>query len=406
MATLEDGLVDSRDRPELREEQRLAADAEERRIMYVALTRAEERLVLSGATDFEKWPEAKPLSAPVNWLWRSLAPDLAERVRDGEAAGESVREWAGRPARVAWTAAQAATLDQVLPVADRAPRATPDPAEAQGMLAMPPHFEAVAAPGRLPVSRLSYSALSSYARCGYRFHLERVAGLHATEDLVPGADQLGDISALARGTVVHELLETLDMTTGALPDDDRIAQAIQEHGGKASPDAVADARRLLEGFAGSSLRGRLGRAARVRAEVPFAFNLRSLLITGYLDVLADEPDGVLIVDYKTDALEGREPAVLCEERYASQRTVYALGALRSGAQRVEVAYSFLEQPDDVVSALFTAGDAPALERRLAGLAEGLLAGRFEPTATPGRDLCATCPGRAALCSWPEEVTLA
>jgi hypothetical protein len=140
--------------------------------------------------------------------------------------------------------------------------------------------------------------------------------------------------------------------------------------------------------------------------VPFAFNLHSLLITGYLDVLADEPDGLLVVDYKTDALEGREPAALCEERYASQRTVYALAALRSGAQRAEVAYSFLEQPGDVVSALFTAADAPVLERRLAGLAEGLLAGRFEPTATPGRDLCGTCPGRVALCSWPEEVTLA
>jgi ATP-dependent helicase/nuclease subunit A len=406
IATLEDGLVDSRDRPELREEQRLAADAEERRIMYVALTRAEDRLVLSGATDFEKWPEAKPLSAPVTWLWRALAPDLAERVREGEVIGESVRNWSGHPARVAWTAAQAATLDRILPAPDRAPRATPDPAEAQGMLAMPPHFEAVAAPNALPVSRLSYSALSSYARCGYRFHLERVAGLHATGDVVPGADELGDISALARGTVVHELLETMDMTTGALPDDDRIGQAIQAHGGKPSPDAVADARRLVEGFAGSSLRARLGRTARVRAEVPFAFNLRSLLITGYLDVLADERDGVLVVDYKTDALDGRDPAALCEERYASQRTVYALAALRSGAQRVEVAYSFLEQPENVVSALFTAADGPALERRLAGLAEGLLAGRFEPTATPGRDLCATCPGRAALCSWPEEVTLA
>jgi ATP-dependent exoDNAse (exonuclease V) beta subunit len=280
------------------------------------------------------------------------------------------------------------------------------------MLAMPPQFPPVVAPGALPVSRLSYSALSSYARCGYRFHLERVAGLHATEDVVPGADEHGDISALARGTVVHELLEGMDMATGAVADDEAIAAAIKAHGGRDTPAAVADARRLVEGFAGSELRERLGRAQRVRAEVPFAFNLagpdagRSLLITGYLDVLASEDEGVLVVDYKSDALEGREPAALCEERYASQRTVYALAALRSGAARVEVAYSFLERPADIVSALFTAADAPALERRLAGLAEGLLAGRFEPTATPGRDLCSTCPGRAALCSWPEEMTLA
>jgi ATP-dependent helicase/nuclease subunit A len=406
MATLEDGLVDSRDRAELREEQRLAADAEEQRIMYVALTRAEDRLLLSGATDFEKWPEPKPLGAPINWLWRSLAPDLADRVADGEVAGESVREWDGHRSRVAWTAASAITLDQVLPAADRAPRAAPDPAEAQGMLAMPPHYEPVAMPGGLPVSRLSYSALASYARCGYRFHLERVAGLHANEQAVPGADEHGDISALARGTVVHELLENMDMAAGAVPADESISAAITAHGGKATPETIADARRLVAGFAASGLRERLAGAQRVRAEVPFAFNLGSLLITGYFDVLASEREGLVIVDYKTDALEGREPPALAEERYAGQRTVYALAALRSGAERVEVGYSFLERPDDVVWTLFTAADAPALERRLSEMAEGLLSGRFEPTATPGRDLCASCPGRAALCSWPEEVTLA
>jgi hypothetical protein len=36
----------------------------------------------------------------------------------------------------------------------------------------------------------------------------------------------------------------------------------------------------------------------------------------------------------------------------------------------------------------------------------VFAGRYEPTATPHRDLCADCPGRRALCSYPESVTLA
>ena len=39
---------------------------------------------------------------------------------------------------------------------------------------------------------------------------------------------------------------------------------------------------------------------------------------------------------------------------AGQRTVYALAALRAGAEQVEVAYSFLERPDEVVSTVFTA----------------------------------------------------
>jgi ATP-dependent exoDNAse (exonuclease V) beta subunit len=411
IASLEEGLVDSRDRAELREARREADDLEERRIMYVAVTRAEERLIVSGAVDFEKWPAPKPLSAPANWLWRALVPDLPEHVAAGEVGGESVRDWNGRAARVAWTVCAPATVDLVLPAGDRAPEPLRDPADAQHMLALAPHFEPVPAPAALPVSRLSYSALASYSRCGYRFHLERVAGLHATEDVAPGADEFGgDITALARGTVVHELLEHMDMTSGDVPGDERLRAVIEAHGGRASGETLADVRRLVEGFAVSAMRSRLGDADSIRTEVPFAFNLpsgeRSLLITGYLDVLARDGDDALVLDYKTDTLEGRDPAAVIDERYAGQRTVYALAALRSGVAKVEVAYSFLERPDEVVSALYTAADAPALEQRLSELAEGLVAARFEPSATPGADLCAGCPGRAALCSWPPERTYA
>jgi ATP-dependent helicase/nuclease subunit A len=312
---------------------------------------------------------------------------------------------------VVWTVCAPVTVDAVLPAADRTPQPPRDPADAQHMLALAPHFEPVPAPGPLPVSRLSYSALASYARCGYRFHLERVAGLHATEDVVPGADELaGDISALTRGTVVHELLEHMDMTTGAVPEDGRLATVIGAHGGRATAETLADVRRLVEGFATSPMRHRLSRAPSVRTEVPFSFNLaggeRSLLITGYLDVLAREDDRMLVLDYKTDALEGRDPVALCDERYSGQRTVYALAALRGGAGQVEVAYSFLERPGEVVSTLFTRADASALETRLVALAEGLVAGRFEPSPAPGADLCSGCPGRAALCSWPPERTYA
>jgi ATP-dependent exoDNAse (exonuclease V) beta subunit len=210
--------------------------------------------------------------------------------------------------------------------------------------------------------------------------------------------------------VVHELLEHMDMAAGAVPDDERLKVVIESHGGRASAETLADVRQLVEGFAASPMRSRLAAASSVRTEVAFAFNLasgeRSLLITGYLDVLAREGDDVLVLDYKTDTLEGRDPAAIIAERYDGQRTVYALAALRSGAERVEVAYSFLERPDEVVSAVFKAADAPALEQRLTERAEGLVRGRFEPSATPGADLCAGCPGRAALCSWPPEKTYA
>jgi hypothetical protein len=36
----------------------------------------------------------------------------------------------------------------------------------------------------------------------------------------------------------------------------------------------------------------------------------------------------------------------------------------------------------------------------------VIAGRFVPTDEPHRELCQSCPGQPALCSWPPERTLA
>jgi hypothetical protein len=115
---------------------------------------------------------------------------------------------------------------------------------------------------------------------------------------------------------------------------------------------------------------------------------------------------VLVVDYKSNRLEGRTPAEITEADYTTQRLVYALAALRSGAPAVEVAYVFLEQPDRPVTEIFDSSGAPELERRLLELAAGVTGGRFEPTASPHRELCADCPGREALCSWDTDRTLA
>jgi RecB family exonuclease len=123
-------------------------------------------------------------------------------------------------------------------------------------------------------------------------------------------------------------------------------------------------------------------------------------------VVATDADGsVLVVDYKTNPLEGTDPETLTGAEYAAQRLVYGLAALRDGAPRVEVAHCYLERPGEPATAIYTAADAPGLTERLIGLARGLLAGEFAPTETPHYELCGSCPGRRALCSHPEQVTL-
>jgi ATP-dependent helicase/nuclease subunit A len=113
-----------------------------------------------------------------------------------------------------------------------------------------------------------------------------------------------------------------------------------------------------------------------------------------------------VVDWKSDPLEGRAPEDLVAAAYSTQRLIYALAGLRSGAERVEVAHCFLERPDEAALAAFTRSDRDRLEQELLDLARGVVEARFEPSAEPHYDLCADCPGRAALCSWGPERTLA
>jgi len=286
----------------------------------------------------------------------------------------------------------------------------------------------VAVPDALPVSRLSYSGLESYKRCGYRFYLERALKLRGGEDPDVEHDRAAaarglaeqtteaapaGLPALVRGSLVHQLLEELDFASPVTPSSERVGELIAAQGRPVRDPDVDDLKAMVTSFADSPLRERIAAARRVQTELAFAFPLepdgaggRSLLINGIVDVYAAESDRLLIVDYKSDRLEGRDPAELTAEAYETQRIVYALAALRSGADRVEVAYCFLEAPEQPVSAVFGAADAAELEHRLLELAAGVVGARFEPTDHPHRELCAGCPGKAALCTWGPERTSA
>ncbi|HLM08994.1 MAG TPA: UvrD-helicase domain-containing protein [Thermoleophilaceae bacterium] len=407
LANLGGGAVDSTKLAQIKAEGKRAAEQEERRIVYVAVTRAQEHLVLSGATDLVKRPDAAELAEPMRWIWRGFCAGLPSEG----ASGVEVDSREGREAVVRWEICTPATVDEVLPAADRAP-APPEveeqPAYEQPMLelGLPP------APRALAVSRLSFSGLEEYRRCGYRFFLERTLKL-AKVDKPPGEEPAeSGLGARRRGSVVHALLERLDFGNPVAPSDADVATAIALHEGEALPADVEDIRAMLERVANSELRERIAGARRVRTELPFAFTLtppgaggRSILINGVVDVLADAGARTLIVDWKSNPLGELDPEDIVQADYATQRLIYALAALRAGAEVVEVAHCFLERPDEPALALYEAADMERLERELLGLAQGVVEGRFEPSSEPHYALCADCPGRAALCVHEPELTL-
>jgi ATP-dependent exoDNAse (exonuclease V) beta subunit len=429
LASLSGETHATRDLEQLAEEQKARADEEEKRIFHVAMTRAREHLVLSGAVDPEKWPAPRLLGPPIDWIWRGLAPGAKELLSEASVGVTS-----------SGVRCELLLPDAVAGGSCRFGASTPPPLDGRRVEASsappardaPPRFAGVPAPRSLPVSRLSYSALESYKRCGYRFYLERVARLRGPDPAAavrlapparngqlvlrleepPPAEPVPGVTPLLRGTIVHQLLERFDFERAEPPAPGDVEELLEAHGAPVTADEVDRVRALIDGFASSPLRERAAAGLRLRRELPFAFELqpepddpRAILVNGVVDVHVEEPGGVLVVDYKTDPLEGADPAPIVAERYATQRLVYALAALRSGAARVDVAYSFLEAPAAPVEATFDAGEAGELEAQLLELARGVLDGHFEPTAEPHRELCLTCPGRAALCSWGPDRTL-
>jgi ATP-dependent helicase/nuclease subunit A len=376
------GRENALDYDALRAERLETEAAEERRLFYVAMTRAEERLLLSGAVNLGRWQYGYE---PMAWIGPAVVPDIAERTDAG------VVERGGAEVAVAF----------VRPGSEVGAAFVPPAPAASGVLTAGEPVPAPPAPAAAaPVSHLSYSALGDYARCGYRFYLERVLRLPDAPPLIPPPTAFpgAGLSATERGTIAHALLEQLDFRRPVVAPDAPLLADV-------SSEEAAEIVALVEKFCASPLCARLGAASGVRREERFGFLLGGALVVGVIDVIGWEPgERALVVDYKTDRLEGSEPEALITGAYETQRLLYALAALRGGALEVEVAHVFLERVESPAVAVFTRDDVSSLEQRLLALAGALLDGRFEPAAEPHLALCSGCPGENGMCSWPAAMT--
>ncbi|HYF26363.1 MAG TPA: UvrD-helicase domain-containing protein, partial [Baekduia sp.] len=160
------GKADAFELVALRDALRDREAREDDRVHYVAMTRAEELLVLAGAAKVQRWPSARGLTdPPITWLGNALVPDLATRLRDGPAEQEIGWEHAGHRALVRLVRSTPGAVGEVLRELRPAP---PQAAEQLGLAvdgsAALPDVPAPPPPG---VATLSYSSLSRYSQCAY-----------------------------------------------------------------------------------------------------------------------------------------------------------------------------------------------------------------------------------------------
>ncbi|TAL10790.1 MAG: hypothetical protein EPO02_06550 [Nitrospirae bacterium] len=266
--------------------------AEQRRLLYVGMTRAKERLVLSGALTGR--------SSTGNFL--SLLRDIiGEDVGSRAVAELSVGE--GRIAQV------------VLPADEGRPRERAAKERAIQSADDLPGFE----------SR-SRARAERWTQCREQPTCLTPSGLEESPQRISTA--VTPACAMAVGNLVHKMLEIVSYRDKAyvmLEELDRSAvRWISEELKGKSAEIVKEARAVLETFAQSEACAELRDATILGREVPFMMKWPGpppTMMEGRIDLLYEKDGGLWVADYKTDRITEAEVAGRMET-YRPQAEVY------------------------------------------------------------------------------------
>jgi ATP-dependent helicase/nuclease subunit A len=319
-----------------REEENRKETAELRRLLYVAMTRAESRLFITASLPEPDKNEKQEKNID-GW-------EDGENAADGEYTVQSVKK------RLAYLRAKkqdrdtaSSFLDLILPViaaeetseepwtielipvrtreeirlaggrfrsggtvslAEAAAAAAPWYARAETITVPPPHL-----------TSLSASKLQEFF-AGDAASIARAAGRPAEGDSIDAVLERASLDAAGFGTIVHSFLE--DILKGAAPQIPPYFQARLDD--RDIPLVRETAEKMARGFLDSDLGKRAVKAARHETEFPIATMIDTtagkLPVIGKIDLLFESEGVMYIADFKTDRVE--EP-----ERHYLQLAVYS-----------------------------------------------------------------------------------
>jgi DNA helicase-2/ATP-dependent DNA helicase PcrA len=302
-------------------------EQEERRLFYVAITRARDRLAIHSR--FGRGQDRTPPGF--------LRPLLQSRTL------------------------QSSLLQRNAVMAAGAPQAEVEISPAGSWMLLPPEFKA-------EELSLSAHAVESYAACPLKFKLER-------DWKIPG----NAAAALQYGSAMHTVLRQYYDPAPHAPQltVEEALQAFQQEFSKYVIDDPVQ-RQLYENLAQHQLRAVLQSQPRgsvdvVAAEVSFTFNLGLQKIKGRIDRIDRIAENVVrVIDYKSGAAK--------TPRYADdslQLSIYAMGARALGFVPRDLVFLNLKGNEQVV----TTRSQAQLDRaraRIEDAARGIAAGDFEP----------------------------
>ena len=340
---------------------KLNADSmgEELRVLYVALTRAEEKLILTGTCKEDKLPREDAVQGAYGYsalrlqeassyydlvlpAWQSVGRRLQICTQEELLQAELVRASLGYNSR-----------QKLFEEAGKEPEAA-ELALCERLQKPYAHENLAGLFVKTTVSELKKEGMQEEAAEGLTLFPE--------EEVVPYLPQFvreqeETVSGTTRGSAYHRLLEIFPFERQETWTAAKIRTVIEE--------CKAD-RRLSEEYAAAinvykiraflqtPLAARMAKAARnnrLHREQPFVLGVDSgeiypdtecraqLLVQGIIDVYFEEEDGLVVLDYKTDRVRTADELV---RRYQSQLTYYAraLSQITGKAVKEKIIYSF------------------------------------------------------------------
>jgi len=292
--------------------------AEYRRLLYVAMTRAKDHLVVSG-----REPEKYPMEMKDDGSWMELFLASTEIIEGDVEAGEKRVEAEG----------------SIVPMNILRGRDIPDiglEVEREPLRPDDHLLKAIAAsatdhPPRPQKERvLTASAIDQYMRCPRRFKAIHEMGL--PEERI-GTSATDDTPART-GKIIHEVFRGNDPT------------AVLRRFGIDDPERAREYGEMRKRFLESDL---MGDMVDERCELPIRFREGEHTYKGTVDRLVRTDEGWRIIDYKTGDVKPSELEKRAKE-YAIQMAIYAKGVRRllGVSPRVMIYFPTCDRSQEVV----------------------------------------------------------
>lgn len=310
---------------------------EEKRILYVAYTRAKDKLVLLGmCNDIDMELEAITMMGAMSGSYFAMTGKTIANIDDRKHI-ERIYDWdiiglsKGRRRSVS-SILQAIQAGKKVQISEKVQRQ---------MDYKYPYEDDMKVRTKYSVSQINNPARKSIESLGQpKFMLEE-----------------GDFSSAARGTIYHSVLQHIDVAGvlegGKAYVEDFLEKMAQKEMLTQEEISVVDADNILD-FAASDLGRRIASSNAVHKEKRFNFLTdlegHQVMVRGIIDCFFEEEDGLVLVDYKTGSVRdleaGREDLVA--DKYRKQLELYKEALEKATSKTVKEMYLYMTDANRII----------------------------------------------------------